>query len=303
MPTTSVIVVSYNHENFIEACLASIAAQDVTSLEVICVDDGSTDSSAARAKAFDDLSLRSHVKPNGGPSDAFNFGLTRATGDYIIITSADDTMLPGSISRRVEALDAGTADIVCGLAEWIDGTGKALKPWDHPDLFAPFDLGPVDMFKRLYYHGNFVCAPSVAMRRRTFEELGAFDLNLFQLQDLEYWIRACAAGKRFYCLDDALVGYRWHGGNLSTSDSERSKAEVARISRSIVDVLPRDFMRAVLYGDMHHLFSLDLRDSELAALIMLDHHLEETRRMGRDRLAACAADPSRRRAICRSLLF
>ncbi|WP_170426139.1 glycosyltransferase [Ruegeria arenilitoris] len=302
MPKVSVVVVSYNHERYILDCLKSIAAQSYPSLEVICVDDGSSDNSFQIAQSFSEVEVQAFSKKNGGPSDAINFGLERATGDICILTSADDILLPGSIEERVRLLDHSEADIVCGLAQWIDGDGEKLKPSEHPDLFPPFQMNSVDLFRKLYLMGNFICAPSIAMHLSTFREIGEFDRKFIQLQDYDYWMRAICLGKTFHCIDSPVVGYRWHDKNLSTSNDDRSEIETRQILEQIVSAASSDLLSEVLFGSNYAYFDLQLSHSELGALLMMKHSNQKLSEKGRDRIAECLTSNERQDAFRQSIL-
>lgn len=114
MPCLSVIVPVYNVEGYLEECLASILGQDVEGLEVVCVDDGSTDSSGMLLEewAARDDRIRVVSKPNGGLSSARNAGIEAARGDYLMFVDSDDALLPGACRRVLEAFRDTGADIV-----------------------------------------------------------------------------------------------------------------------------------------------------------------------------------------------
>src|SRR5580693_429457 len=96
VPRISVIVPFFNVEDLLDDCLASIAAQTITDLQVVMVDDGSTDGSAAvaAARAAADPRFTLLQVPNGGPGSARNHGLKRATGTYLAFVDGDDVLLP-----------------------------------------------------------------------------------------------------------------------------------------------------------------------------------------------------------------
>ena len=100
LPLISVVVPVYNVECYLEACVNSIIAQSYTNLEIILVDDGSTDSSPKICDKLSSIDSRIRVlhKQNGGPSDARNHGIDIATGEYIIFVDSDDTITPDAIS-------------------------------------------------------------------------------------------------------------------------------------------------------------------------------------------------------------
>jgi CDP-glycerol glycerophosphotransferase len=115
-PQISVVVAVFNTEDLLGGCLASIAAQTFTDLEVIVVDDGSTDGSAAvaAARAAADPRFTLIRAPNGGPGAARNRGIERATGRYLAFVDADDALPPHTYERMLHALEASGSDFVSG---------------------------------------------------------------------------------------------------------------------------------------------------------------------------------------------
>lgn len=114
MPQLSVIVPVYNVERYLDRCLSSIEAQPVCDMEIICVNDGSTDSSPEilRAHAMRDVRLRIVDKPNGGYGHTINRGIVEATGDYIGIVESDDFVEPDMFPRMLERARRDDTDIV-----------------------------------------------------------------------------------------------------------------------------------------------------------------------------------------------
>ncbi|MGN1246327.1 MAG: glycosyltransferase family 2 protein [Muribaculaceae bacterium] len=100
LPLISVIVPVYNVEDYLDACVKSITAQTYTNLQIILVDDGSTDRSGSICDKFASTDPRIRVihKDNGGLSDARNHGIDIATGDYIVFVDSDDTITPDAIT-------------------------------------------------------------------------------------------------------------------------------------------------------------------------------------------------------------
>ncbi len=125
MPAISVIVPAYNCEEYIGAALGSVVAQDFGDWELIVVDDGSTDGTAAGidAMAAGDARVRRVRKANGGVSSARNAGLDEARGNYIVFLDADDELAPGALSLFATEASSG-ADVVVASAQVVDGRGN-----------------------------------------------------------------------------------------------------------------------------------------------------------------------------------
>src|SRR5205085_2446307 len=124
MPRVSVVVPIYNVEHYLEECLESLAAQTFQDLEVVMVDDGSTDGSAAIAEAFAarDPRFKLMTRPNGGLSAARNTGLEAATGEFLAFVDSDDVVAPDAYEKLVATLDKTGSDFAAGNAHRLLGT-------------------------------------------------------------------------------------------------------------------------------------------------------------------------------------
>lgn len=159
-PLVSVIVPCYNMAAFLEETLRSIVDSDYRQLEVIVIDDGSTDNSVEKAEAFFNnlqtytlLTLNSHIlrQPNSGVSAARNNGLQHAQGKYILPVDADDRISPTFISHAVEAMEANPAlKVVYSRAEFFgERTGEWHLPKYSPALLARKNMIPATaLFRR-----------------------------------------------------------------------------------------------------------------------------------------------------------
>ena len=123
-PRISVVVPFYNNADVLGDCLASIAAQTFRDLEVIMVDDGSTDDGArvARARAAADPRFTLVQVPNGGPGKARNLGVERATGEFLAFVDGDDMLPPHAYEMLLHTLESSGSDFVSGAVQRI-GTG------------------------------------------------------------------------------------------------------------------------------------------------------------------------------------
>lgn len=136
MPTVSIIVTTYDIEAYVEECLASVAAQTLPDLEVLVVDDGSSDTTPEKIVAFcagDPRFVPVLLPTNspGGVATAANAGLDRATGRWVGFVDGDDFVEPRMFERLVDAAEACDADLaMCEYQEVLDGTGERRDPAD-----------------------------------------------------------------------------------------------------------------------------------------------------------------------------
>ncbi|MCR5623312.1 MAG: glycosyltransferase, partial [Treponema sp.] len=148
----SIIIPVYNVERYLAPCLESVLSQDVPGMEVVCVDDGSTDSSLSILRSFAERDPRVSVieKSNTGYGDSMNAGLGAARGDYVGIVESDDIAIPGMFARMLAIARETGADLVKGTFNFYTEdpperrlhpnfkdfpTGKTIDPAGWPELF------------------------------------------------------------------------------------------------------------------------------------------------------------------------
>src|SRR5258707_6910126 len=127
MPRVSVVMTCFNHQHFVKTAIESIIAQSYSDWELIVVDDGSKDDSAAIIRSVKDSRIHIVCKTNGGPSDAANVGISQAGGEFVILASADDLFEPDLISRQLAASEAVGADVSFCLPTLINHRNSELS--------------------------------------------------------------------------------------------------------------------------------------------------------------------------------
>lgn len=149
LPTVSIIVPVYNTSAYLRECLDSLLAQTYTQLEIICVDDGSTDTSPEilREYAARDSRIRVVTQPNSGLGAARNAALDAATGDWVAGVDSDDTLEPGIVAAAVGALEEDTEMLQFGVRYWMpDGS------YQYPNVFRSRFTGRQEMTPLLAAH-------------------------------------------------------------------------------------------------------------------------------------------------------
>jgi glycosyltransferase involved in cell wall biosynthesis len=230
-PLVSAIVPVYNGERFLRAALDSALAQTLENIEIVVVDDGSSDSSGAIA---DDYAARHPGKfvvihqPNGGLVVARNSGLAVARGRYIALLDADDEWLPHHLATCVEVLEK-RADI--GLVHAnierinLDGSKRlAVKRfWKDNDR---------DVFATVYLRHEHVSCSTVVVRRDVLDRVGHFDaaFNRIGCEDRDLWLR-CAVETQFVYLDDVHLRYRTHDENMSGNFEKMQRARAMLVEK------------------------------------------------------------------------
>ena len=207
MPEVSVVIPAYNAGRYIDQAVESVLAQTFDDLEVIVVDDGSTDDTQAVIDAFG-VRVRYISQENSGVSVARNNGVAAGSGRYVAFLDADDTWLPHKLSRQLHALGESKDSRFSYTAAFVTD----------PDLNPIETRRPEPGVTRavLLLEGNVVGigSSSVVCERELFRRAGGFDPSLSQCADWDMWIRLSAL-TGFSYVDEPLLNYRQHGLNMS----------------------------------------------------------------------------------------
>ena len=228
LPTTpeiSVIVPIYNVADHVGPCIASLLGQTFTAFEVLMIDDGATDDSAAQALAAAGGDPRFHLisQENGGLSAARNTGLEAARGAYIAFVDSDDRVMPDYLMQLWQALqDSGADWVACGLQEcFADGSGLA-----HSAIHGAKDLTmhPVTRRYRLEnWHDVIVHFPSAwnKLYRHSLIKGLRFDVGTW-FEDHTFFYRAASRSDHLLHLPQALyLQTRGRVGQITASDDDR----------------------------------------------------------------------------------
>ncbi len=217
LPLVSVIIPAYNAQPFIAETVHSALAQTHTPLEVIVMDDGSTDDTGRIVQSFQDTRISYHYKPNTGVADTRNQGFTLSSGQYIVFLDSDDIMLPDNLSLKVSALQAHQ--------EW-GAVYSAKIVFDHvtnEDHKVQRGKGGHLLQSLLKFENGIFTAPSAYMfRRESIQKLNGYDPNMNTSADLELLVRLAQVSEIGY-LDQPLVKYRTHMGQMSRSTTRMQK--------------------------------------------------------------------------------
>lgn len=198
-PAVAVILPLYNGRRFVLEALGSVRAQSWPALEIIVVDDGSSDDGAALvAAAFPEARLL--CQANGGEAAARNRGIRESRADYVALLDQDDRWVPEKTSRQMALLQSDPQlDLVIG-GQRLEAEGEEAQ-WVRRDLLQRNMPGWVP--------------GTLLARRRAFERIGLFREELRLGSDTDWFMRAQEHGLRSAALDDCVLLRRMHAGNAS----------------------------------------------------------------------------------------
>jgi|GEM_PF-4827205 len=206
----SVVVPTYNYGHFLPQALESVLSQMDVDLEVIIVDDGSTDDTSEVITDYSDLVLTIR-QDHRGLSAARNTGLTVARGEFLVFLDSDDILGPGVLASQSAFLrnNPQTWMAVCRsfFFETLDEDGLPLKN-------GQWHLFKTDLDIHLC-HFNIAPPHAFMLRSRVCEKTGTFDDSLKACEDHDFWFRASLAGYSPEANPDGFVFYRRHAGSMS----------------------------------------------------------------------------------------
>lgn len=242
----SVVIPVYNRAAVVHEAVDSALAQDAGGIEVLVVDDGSTDDTAevVSRRYHDDSRVRVIRRANGGPAAARNTGIAQARGEYLALLDSDDTWLPAYLGSQLAVLRSTGADLVIANAEWQkDDTGEFL--FDHSWFTFPDSLAAMCA-------GAWTLPSCTVLRTEVAQRLG-FDEAFRMCDDTDFMFRFHEAGYRCVPNPRVLVHYRAYGGGAAqlSADPERlglaAYAVLRRHSQAHPEALRRgpDFDRQI----------------------------------------------------------
>lgn len=230
----SVVIPTYNRAHLLASAIDSILNQTYRNLEIVIVDDGSTDNTRELVRDLTDPRIRYIYQDNRGVAAALNTGWRAARAELIGRLDSDDLWLPTLLAKLVPFLEAdASVGVVYARAQGMDEHGRPLA-----QLVGAPEKYPGRTLVSLLY-GDFVSPMAVLYRRSAIERIGGYDESLMANEDWDVWIRM-AEQYKFVYVPQILARYRFHSHNLTRSDSLR----VQRLMQDRVRVLGKFFARS-----------------------------------------------------------
>lgn len=211
MNAVSVVIPTRNRAEYLREAIQSVMLQTLRPLELVVVDDGSTDGTRDLVTGLRDTRIRYFYQKHAGVSAALNRGWSVAEGAWIARLDSDDRWHSGFLEAIVPLLQANpNAALGYARAQWMDISGNP-----RAQLLGTREKFPGQTLKSILY-GDFIAPMAVVIRRACLERVGGYDESLLANEDWDLWIRLAELGPFVY-VDRVLADYRVHSQNLSSS--------------------------------------------------------------------------------------
>lgn len=225
-PLVSIVIPLYNGSNYVEEALKCALAQTYENIEIVVVNDGSTDEGAGRAicEKYADRIVY-FEKENGGCSSALNFGIRHSKGDFISWLSHDDLYEPEKVAKQVAQYEARGLDpsrtVISNVGGLIDSEGK---PISHPTRKETGLYRAEEAFRYFLFRA---CPNGCGLLipKGLFEQHGYFDEGMRFVLDWNLWLKFALGGVDFYFDDEALVSNRVHSMQVTVKQRELHSKE------------------------------------------------------------------------------
>ena len=255
-PLVSILIPCYNAERYIAESIESGLNQTYPNIEVIVVDDGSTDGSADVIRSYGHR-IKYEIGPNQGGCAARNSAFHMSSGEYIQFNDADDLLHIDKIEKQIQLLLDGSADMVLCQGASFNDNGTAFEQGE-PYPFYPEQ----DAFSYFLNYSYWVCLP--LHKRKYVEAAGGFRPGLRRAQEMDFHLRLAAKQPRLAMVNERLVQVRQHDGPRVT-DIKMRHAEMLRLFMSIGEDVRAELtesQKALLASKIHDWSSWSYRNGE-----------------------------------------
>ncbi len=220
----SVIIPVFNGEKTIRETINSILNQTFQDIEVIIINDGSTDATLEIIESISDSRIKIFSYPNAGLSASRNRGISLAKKEYISFIDADDLWTPDKLESQWQALQSNPqAAVAYSWTDYIDESSKFLKSGRRVKVNG-------DAFSKLLVANFLENGSNPLIEKTALDKVGGFDESLFAAEDKDMWLRL-AANYDFVCVEKPQILYRTSTNSMSTNLKRQEAASLQVIKR------------------------------------------------------------------------
>jgi glycosyltransferase involved in cell wall biosynthesis len=221
-PLVSIVIPSYNYGTFLANTIQSVLGQTYKNLELIIVDNASTDNSLEISRGFasDPRVKILQIEVNNGPVPAWNLGFEHVRGEWFAMLPADDYFEASKIEKQIEYIRLHPeVTMLSTYVQQVDENGSPSKnPWIEPVVNLQADFKNPDLWD---WEHHF-CIPSAIYRTDLCRLVGTLSGGLHSVVDIEFHVRLLRKGGVAQVLPEKLTNYRWHGLNQSGKKNQNT---------------------------------------------------------------------------------
>lgn len=233
----SVIIPNYNREKYLKKAIDSALCQVTEGLEVIIVDDGSTDNSIEILKSYsNDDRVKCIFQENCGiPAKVRNIGIEKSNGEWICLLDSDDFWFPGKINAIEKVIKTKNDPYIIGIGHY-----ETKFYGEREGEVTRFrELSNENQYKDLLFNGNCLSTSTLCIRKEAIEQVGGFSekKEYFAVEDYDLWMRLAQIGS-FYTIKESFSGYRLDENNIS-GDPEILNRNLKKLVFDHIDLLDK----------------------------------------------------------------
>lgn len=272
-PTVSIVIPVYNGSSYVREAIESVLGQTYKNIEVIVVNDGSTDKTEEIVNSYNDKRIRYFKKENGGVASALNLGIQKSKGEYISWLSHDDVYFLDKIEKQIEVLrkldnDKRNKTILYGNWVLIDKSSKRFDEFKIEKRYEMQKLNhPLYPIMKCIVHGGTLLIP-----KKCFDEVGLFNPDCRTTQDYEMWFRMFPKYNLLF-QPNFFVKFRYHEMQGSNT-IKNAKPEADKLWLNMVTKLS-DKEKIYIDGSLTNFYKRTIRFANQASYFNTQKYLEE----------------------------
>lgn len=236
LPLVSILIPLYNAEQYIEDTIKRIKRQTYPNIEIIIVDDHSTDNSLKIAQLYASENIHIYINPNKGGNSARNYAFSYSKGQFVKYMDADDYCSDNLISKQVERImkEDNSTTLVFSPVRMLSPDGHFLFPLREIDK----DYTPgIELLLDIWRHKGFNCPHCHLIPRSLVEKVKGWDESIIKNQDGEFFARIYAAANKALAVDSEYAVWRQTGNGVSTQASLEAIKSVCDTHRIISNLI------------------------------------------------------------------
>ena len=277
-PLVSILIPSYNYGDYLPCTIESVLGQTYRNLELIIVDNASTDNSLeiARRYASDPRVTILEIKENKGPVPAWNLGFQHVRGEWFAMLPADDYFEPDKLEKQIAYICLHPeVTMLATFVRQVDETGRpSYDSWIEPVVNIQPDYNDPSIWD---WEHHF-CIPTAIYRMDICRRVGQLSTGLHSVVDIEFHVRLMREGAVAHVLPEQLTNYRWHTRNQSGKNNQKTAQQW--VYYQITQLLPfasengyldTNFFRRSMRKFFSQFYFLDSTVNEAAAFLSCFH--------------------------------